>query len=155
MIACVSLSGLGCNRSPREATPDAASDQSRDPAPAGEADPKTVALDEEQREYLWQIEHHGNLLVKHGFGPLKQDLARDDAQPLARLRPRDFPGPVFAQPGEARLRNNFIQVVRQQETDQPRISLDAVSFLERLLAYRRSFGQPPKVAISLMKLAPE
>ena len=32
---------------------------------------------------------------------------------------------------------------------------DAEQFLARLLAYRRSFGQPPQVAINLMKLAPE
>src|SRR5207248_7356444 len=32
--------------------------------------PGALELAEAEREYLWAVEHHGNLLVKYGFGPL-------------------------------------------------------------------------------------
>src|SRR5207302_1530794 len=46
-----------------------------DPAPPAKdaAAPNGALQDlehpEVERQYLWEVEHHGNLLVKHGFGP--------------------------------------------------------------------------------------
>src|SRR5207248_1026193 len=41
------------------------------------------------------------------------------------------------------------------ETVDHRVPVNTVQFVERLLSYRRLFGRPPSVSISLMKLAPE
>src|SRR6266436_5543585 len=79
VIGCVMVAIMGCNHSPDGAALDA--------TPAAEAAPleggtQKLTLDEEQREYLWQIEHHGLLLSKHGFGAIKQALIRNDAKAL-------------------------------------------------------------------------
>jgi hypothetical protein len=116
---------------------------------------QTLTLDEEQRQYLWKIEHHGNLLGKHGFGPIKKALIQNDVEALTALLANNFTGFVYDKPRELRLNNDFLQVCRQQESGNLRAKLDASQFVERLLAYRRTFAKPPKVGINLMKLAPE
>ncbi len=178
IAACVTLGGMGCNGAPGEPNPDTAltrsgdratTARSGDRATTGERDltadrgttgapsedntPKPT-LDERQREYLWQIEHCGNLLVKYGFGPIKKALLCGNAQVLADLLAEDFTGAIYENPREVRVSNDFLQVVRQQEAGNQRRTLDAAQFVERLLSYRRSFSRPPKVGINLMKLAP-
>jgi hypothetical protein len=46
------------------------------------AEPLSQGLDPNEREFLWDIEHHGNLLNKFGFKPLSDALARADVQEL-------------------------------------------------------------------------
>src|SRR5207302_1123803 len=64
------------------------------------------ALDKEQREFLWQVEHHGNLLSKHGFGALGEALHRGDAQALAALFAPGFVGHVPREPRAVRVKNH-------------------------------------------------
>jgi hypothetical protein len=146
------LASTGCNRVAVEPT---AAQGSTVPDIQEEVRTADLTLDENQRNYLWQIEHYGNLLVKHGFGLIKKALIREDAQALAGLLSKDFTGAVFDQPREVHVANEFLQVVRQQEVNDRRVTMDPLQFVERLLAYRRSFSQPPSVAMNLMKLAPE
>jgi len=40
-----------------------------------------VELPEAERQYLWEIEHHGNLLVKHGFTPFLEALEEPTRRP--------------------------------------------------------------------------
>src|SRR5690348_1755470 len=56
------------------------------PAPA----PKTLTLSTDEREYLWDLEHHGNVLGKHGFRALAEALRKDDAAALTALLSADF-----------------------------------------------------------------
>ena len=35
-------------------------------------------LEKDQREYLWQVEHHGLILSRHGFSRLAQALRRNE-----------------------------------------------------------------------------
>jgi hypothetical protein len=148
----ITLGVMGCNRSIGEPTLDRPATA---PAEPKQDAAEKLSLEEEQRDYLWQIEHHGNLLGKHGFARIKQALARSDARALGELLSRDFTGAVYQQPSELHLANDLLQVTRQQDSSHPRLPLDAVHFVERLLSYRRLFSQPPQVGINLMKLAPE
>src|SRR5947209_3833772 len=52
------------------------------PAPPAVSD---LSLPEPERQYLWEIEHHGNVLVKHGFGAVANALKAADADALLRL----------------------------------------------------------------------
>ena len=53
---------------------------------------ENLELPEAERSYLWDVEHHGNLLVKYGFGPLAEALKRADGAALSRLLAAHFPG---------------------------------------------------------------
>src|SRR5207248_2074904 len=102
-----------------------------------------LALEEAQREFLWEVEHHGLLLGKHGFQPLAAALRRADAAALAALLAPDFTGKDLQKPREVAVRNDFAQVVRREDAGQPPAVLTAAQFVERLLEYRSKFAQPP------------
>src|SRR5437660_12839863 len=44
-----------------------------------------LALPEGEREFLWDLEHHGNLLNRFGFRRLGAALAEQDAAALGRI----------------------------------------------------------------------
>jgi hypothetical protein len=130
-------------RSAQPWTPDAAG---RDETPPG--------LDADERGYLWEIEHRGNLLGQHGFRPLAAALSAADRNALAGMLPDDFAGQVLGEPREARMHSECADVVRQEDSGRPPQALNRDAFVSRLLEYRRPFGQPPKVQLSLMALGP-
>jgi hypothetical protein len=126
---------------------DASEDTSSDEKPP-------LTLPSEEREYLWQLEHHGNLLSRHGFTALANALRRQDAAALAALLSNDFTGQAPQSPREVRLDADFAQVVRQEDAGQPPLPLDRAAFVDHLLRYRRLFAQPPEVKLALMALSP-
>ncbi len=127
--------------------PDAA-----DPAPSREEHALTLA--EEERQFLWEIEHHGNLLSQHGFQSLAKALRQADAEAATRLFAPDFTGEILRDPRQARLHNDVLDVVREVDSGQPPMKLDRRQFIARLLDYRRLFSRPPRVKIALMRLSP-
>ena len=72
--ACTALGVAGLKRYTVAPT-DAPQSAAVTPAPAH--DPVAKGLDEKQRELIWDIEHHGNLLSRHGFQALGSALSRD------------------------------------------------------------------------------
>jgi hypothetical protein len=140
--------------------------ENRDPAlPAGEpraenaAKPEGLAqaleLPEEDRKYLWDVEHHGNVLVKHGFAPFAEALQKGDTAALRRLLAEDFAGGDLRQPRRTHVANAFAEVDRIQNVGQPSAPLSRAAFVARLLELRKLFpGEPPKVKLALMQLSP-
>jgi HEAT repeat protein len=63
-----------------------------------EVAPDEFELPEADRVELWEIEHHGNVLVKYGFGPLADALKAADASALTRLTAEDFTGTDLGDP---------------------------------------------------------
>jgi hypothetical protein len=127
------------------------------PSGGGPTPPKDVkkpTLDEAQREFLWQVEHHGLVLGKHGFGPLAQAITRDDVRTLEALLAPKFVGRVPRRPREVRLSAGFAQVVRQQDAGRPPIRLSRDQFIARLREYRRPFSKTPAAKFSLKTLGP-
>jgi hypothetical protein len=116
---------------------------------------KELELPEVQRRYLWEIEHHGNLLVKHGFGPLAAALKESDAAALSRLLADDFHGFDLDRPRRVRAGCDYAEVERLQDAGHSPRSVDREEFVARLLAYRRLFGdKAPQVKLALMALHP-
>jgi hypothetical protein len=111
-------------------------------------------IDEPERAYLWDIEHHGLVLSRHGFQRLADALARADAQALLALLAPDFTGQTLQQPREVCIAKDYVQGVRQEDAGHPPVVLNRASFHDRLLEYRRLFARPPKVQLALMALAP-
>jgi hypothetical protein len=113
-------------------------------------------MDEEQREFLWQVEHHGNVLAQIGFPALAGALKQNDEKDVAAVLASSFAGEIPSKPNEVSLHNQFVDVVRQSDAGQPPpLRLDASQFIAKLLEYRRFFAHSVKGSkIALMKLRP-
>jgi hypothetical protein len=112
-----------------------------------------LPLAADQREYLWQVEHHGLSLNRLGFKPLAQALRQADAKALEKLFAADCAGQIFAQPRAVRFDTEALKVVRFEDDGGPRKTLNRDQLIAQLLEYRRGFSQPPKVSINLMTLS--
>jgi hypothetical protein len=113
-------------------------------------------LAESERERLWQIEHHGNVLSKtpNGFPSLGRALRQADGVALTQLLAKDFKGQTLNEPKEIRLDRAFANVVRKEKGNKPSRSLDGQQFVQELQNYRRLFHKPPNVHTALMTLSP-
>jgi hypothetical protein len=116
--------------------------------------PADLTLGKEQREYLWQVEHHGLILSRRGFSRIAKALKDNDAGALLALFADGFEGEVPGQPREVRFERDAIRVVRQQDSGQRPVHLDRDGVARRLLDDRRRFSRPPTVKLALMALAP-
>jgi hypothetical protein len=118
------------------------------------AEDEGLTLPESERQFLWEIEHGGNLLVRDGFGPMTAALRQADAPALLAQLSDDFQGEGLNEPREVAWRTDWLTAVRQTEGDKPPLALKRSQFVERLLEYRRLFSAEPKVKLSLMRLSP-
>src|SRR5947209_2168078 len=69
-------------------------------------------MDEDQRVYLWEIEHHGLLLVKQGFKTLSEAVRREDGPALMALLSPSFEGGMLQKPREVRAVNDYVELTR-------------------------------------------
>jgi hypothetical protein len=117
-------------------------------------EPETLTLPTSDREYLWDVEHHGNLLNRYGFRAMADALRREDSTALTALLTADFTGQVPKRPRQVHLDADFAQVVRNEDSGVEPLRLGSSEFVARLLGYRRLFSRPPQVKLALMGLAP-
>lgn len=122
--------------------------------PAAEISPPSPTMADVQRQFLWEVEHHGQVLSQRGFRLFADALSRADVQALTGLLAPDFRGQVLEQPRAVRLANDFVDIVRLEDAGHARAVLTREQFRDRLLEYRRFFTQPPKVQLALMTLSP-
>jgi hypothetical protein len=109
------------------------------------------SLDQAQRQFLWEVEHRGLLLGKHGFGPFSRAFSRRDADALAAFLADPFEGQAPQDPSPVRLETAYADLVREQDGSRP---LDRAAFLAHLLEYRDLFVKAPKVKWNLKTFAP-
>lgn len=110
-------------------------------------------MDSEQREYLWQIEHHGLLLSKQGFRRLVEALSQADKIGLRHILAPQFTGAVLAQPKELQVTTPFGTIHRQTDSG-PRRRVSGDEFVSSLLEFRKAFSRPPKAQMALMAFRP-
>lgn len=146
------FAGMGCNNHP---SPPAETEAVSSMPIHEEEPPPDLTLPKTEREYLWQIEHHGNLLSRYGFGALADALKRGDTAALTALLAADFVGWKPSQPREVLLENDLAAILRQEDTGLKPLRLNAEEFAAKLLEYRRLFPQPPQVKLALMGLSPD
>jgi HEAT repeat protein len=116
---------------------------------------RRLELPESEQTYLWEIEHHGNLLVKHGFGPLADALKKADQPALFKLLADDFQGTESVDPSRVRSSVPYADVERAQDAGHSPRPLSREAFVARLLEFRSVFAQaPPQVKFALMTLSP-
>src|SRR5215471_10658018 len=123
LIAILSLFAVSCIDSGRATPPPLpSSDQSE--ASSKERGPEDVPLlADEEREYIWDLEHHGNLLVKFGFKPMAEALARADRPALLQILGTSFIGQTLGNPREVRMKSEFGEAVRLEDSGSAAIDL--------------------------------
>lgn len=124
-------------------------------AQAKRADDKTTSeLPETERKYLWEVEHHGNLLADVGFPKVAAALMQQDRARLAGILTEDFTARVPGVESEIHIDSPVVQVTRRQAEDGPLEELAAEAFVDYLLAFRQRFSGQPRVKLSLKGLSP-
>jgi hypothetical protein len=116
---------------------------------------ENLKLPEAERKYIWEIEHHGNVLVKYGFGRLVQALKNADGSALSRLLADDFAGTDLDRPRRVQAKAGRAEALRLQDAGHPGRPLGRQDFVARLLEFRKLFpARPPEVKLKLMTLSP-
>jgi len=113
----------------------------------------SALLDEDERRYLWEIEHHGQILSQRGFPVLAQALRRPDPAALHQILAAEFRGAFPQQPRQIVV-DDFVKVQRLEDSGHPPEPLGATEWVQRLLDYRGRFATEPKVQVSLITLTP-
>lgn len=115
---------------------------------------KNVVLEEEQRKFIWDVEHE--VLVVNGFWfkDLSKALAKGDEQALSSFLAANFSGHALNKPTETAMKNDFAEVVRHEDSGEPARALTSSQFVAQLMEYRRIFAKEPKVAIKAKNLCP-
>jgi hypothetical protein len=147
-------------RSVRSSDPaDAVAGRVRPSQAASPGDPpeatQEATLGQEEREYLWQVEHHGLILSRYGFSRLAQALRRNEPSDFLAMLGDDFEGSFLESPRETRLETSAFSLLRQQDSGRPPLKLKSTDFTSRLFADRRKFSKCPQVKFALMALAPQ
>jgi hypothetical protein len=132
-----------------------------DPAPPpvrasydNEAD-RGPPLPKAEQEYLWDVEHHGNLLGAHGFKPLAAALRAGDAGAVTKALAEDFRGELLAGARESRAHSACLDVVRREGAGEPGRRVGRSEFVAYLLACRKEFAAaPPGVQFTVKTLRP-
>src|SRR5262245_1022311 len=126
--------------------------------PAAEPPPPTEAqvmsLPERERTYLWEMEHHVNLLTQLGLKALGGAIVGQKRMELERLFSDGFSGSVFEEPRQIRFENKSLSLSRLRQNEGPRRHLDRAGFIDWLLDLRRTFPQPPQARFDVMKMMP-
>ncbi len=117
-------------------------------------DAEVMSLPESERAYLWEMEHHVNLLTQLGFKAVSQALVGEKRAELERLCANGFSASVFAEPRQLRLENPALSLSRLRQDEGPRRRLDRAGFVDWLLELRRTFPQPPQARFDVMKMTP-
>jgi hypothetical protein len=122
--------------------------------PAARPEPE-IALDAEQREYIWQIEHHVLVLAKHWFHDFAAAWANADAATLGNMLAADFRGGLLERPDCEKLTTAFARVSRLKDSGAPATAVGRDGFVTYLLEQRSGFSSPPQAKMFAKTLLPD
>src|SRR5579864_7082715 len=123
--------------------------------PFPEEENTIVVMDEAQRNFIWEVEHHVLVLSKYWFKDFAQALQKADGKAMAHLLAPNFQGATVQKTKEEKLETAYATVVRQRSAGLPPIPLGAAEFISRLLDLRKPFIQPPHVKLYPKTMAPK
>ncbi len=143
MVAVVS-SCIGCWNSNNEVTQDNTTELN-----------VIASLPKEQSEYLWDLEHHGNILVQVGLQQLADALRDDDRAKATSLLSQDFVGSDLETSSEATISDDAVSGYRKRRNDRStNISLGRQEFVGLLFDLRASIDAQFKCRFGIKSLAP-
>jgi hypothetical protein len=111
----------------------------------------SLYLPEDEREFLWDCEHRGNLLSEHGWRSISKAIQQQQADELVKALAADFRGNVTDSSTEGRFEGDSISLHRNVGAT---LELHGVGFSEWLLELRRAFDSDLAVQFATLSLAP-
>lgn len=114
----------------------------------------TLELPEAEREFLWNLEHHGNVLNKFGFRPLWGALAQEDLGAVENDLAPAFQARLFAHSRSTRLNGEIFDIDRQERDGDADRALSAAEFSQWLKELREPFSPAPKFDFGISSLSP-
>jgi hypothetical protein len=113
-------------------------------------------LAESERAFLWDVEHHGNLLNAHGFQKVADALRAADAAALTALFAEDFTGELPEAAHTTSVQNECLDIRRQEDSGNTPTRVGREQFIAQLIDYRKAFAEePPKAQLVLKTLLPK
>lgn len=102
-------------------------------------------LDEAETARLWEMEHHGNLLSKHGFKPFVKALQQQDREQLLAVFPEDFSAQHidFEKTQPTKIQTEVIDAARYEVTHGESRVLPRSEFVDWYLEQRQRFADDP------------
>ena len=122
--------------------------------PSPDAD-KDVVLEQAQRDYIWQVEHHVLVLSKHWFKDFSAALQNADEKALAAALAPDFKGGDLQKPQEEILDTAYAKLIRLKDAGHPPLPLEPSAFISKLMEYRKVFVKPPQVKVYPKTMGPQ
>ena len=116
------------------------------------ADPPLPELAEADREYLWDLEHHGNVLSQIGLRKIGESICQDQQEQLQHVLGANFTAEVLDNPQQIEFASAALSAQRENDTRYQ--SFNAQEFSEWLLGYKRRFAGTPRSRFDIMKLTP-
>jgi hypothetical protein len=114
----------------------------------------TGLLDAAERNYLWDVEHHANILHDVAFKRTSKALIQADEKALREMLIEGFAAELPPESKAAKLDTEFVHYQRTRLDDGPPVAADAEQFVASLLALRGLYHQEPKAKVSIMQLSP-
>ncbi|MBC8354840.1 MAG: VCBS repeat-containing protein [Planctomycetes bacterium] len=144
ITSCVAASLLYRGRSP-------VFDDSGSETQANVTIESSLYLPDDEREFLWECEHHGNVLSEYGWRAISKAIQQRQGDELVKTLAADFRGSVTEPHAETRFENDFISLHRSVGTTH---ELHRFEFIEWLLTLRSAFDSAPVVQFATLSLAP-
>jgi hypothetical protein len=133
------------------------------PSPEAEAslavtDTVQYSLKKEEREYLWNLEHHGNVLNKFGFKNVVEAWRDQNRTALLGLLHRDFEATLIQQDASQVLaaKTDLLDVHRHGSLSTLAAPVNGEAFVDWLMEFRLRFADDPapQGRFDVMTLAP-
>ena len=124
------------------------------PPPASDmvAEPEVPELTEVDRKYLWDLEHHGNVLSQIGLRAIGDAICNAQLDRLLDVMAPEFSAQILDAPQQVQFESDVLSV--QRESDTRYRLLDDNEFATWLLGYQARFSETPHSRFDIMKLTP-
>jgi len=138
---CVTVGLAGCLQEPVDNTAQEPAEVTQTQAPPA----PEYTLDEAETARLWDMEHHGKLLNKHGFKPFVNALQQQDREQLLAVFPEDFTAQQidFEATSPTRVETTIIEAARHEATEGKTQELTRNDFVDWYLGQRQRFADDP------------
>lgn len=124
-------------------------------SPRNGGDERESVMSAEERQYIWDVEHHVLVLSKFWFRDLAESLKNSDRPKLLNMLAPSFKGAKPSKPLEERRELGFGRFLRQKDDLSPPVALSREAFVDQLLAYRKLFSAKLHIKLNPKTMAPQ
>ena len=112
------------------------------------------SLEQADQTYLWDLEHHSNLLVRHGLEKIGMALVGQQAGALLELFATDFVGEIFSSASETAINDGVISSVRKMSTSGDTQRITQTELVNLLLSLAQPIGTSAQFRFDIKRISP-